>query len=80
MRRGDRAFKDGEMLEAIEFYSKTIDHYETSPPTQPDDIARLSRAYRNRGFAFRAVGSREQSSADLSRAAEIDTDEETTDE
>ena len=80
MRRGDREFDDERWLDAIGFYSKVVDHYETSPPTQPDDIARLAKAYGNRGFAHSKVGDREQSSEDLSRATELNPDEENPDE
>lgn len=80
MRRGDREFDDERWLDAIDFYSKVIEHYETSPPTQPDEIARLAKAYGNRGFARNKVGDRERSSEDLSRAEEINPDEENNDE
>lgn len=80
MRRGDRAFDDGKMDEAIEFYSKAIDHYKTSPPTRADDKDRLSKAYNNRGLAFRDVGNEDLFTEDLRKSTELKPDEETTDE
>ena len=80
MRRGDSEFNNESWREAIESYTMVIDHYETSPPTQPDDIARLVRAYRNRGSAFKAVGDNDLFAEDLRRSAELNPNEETTDE